>query len=506
MLASSPTCIGALCVHRCASKGLLEDRTSSTSNSACRPRLPKAAEWRLAKPDKILPLPLEGQAESGEQGELEEDSLQREGEDDREYPVEDEFLALAVEAVCEEHEPWTPPNPSWWHTKMAFNTLVEFARLLHDDIISKVDFAYYYEVHQWTEALLADHFALRRTPMDGTDHDWRPLSCTDAAKEPAEAIKQQVSCQFKKIPRPLPGTASTHYILYAFSGHRRPGDMVEWAERLGQQHGIHLAVVTLDIVYDENLCNLREETASNRWCRHLREGRFVAAVGAPPCETWSVARLRAWLAQDGGPAPVRTIDAPWGMTDNSLRLQRQVDCANDLMHTWMTFMALSLCSHTPFLMEHPAPSLKYVLAASIWRTEELGWFKLVEEVRETLIFQGRFGAVAAKPTHLLNYDLPFLSESLARWEDKQCDASRWIELKGKDSKGNFLTAQAKEYPPRLNAAIIDAIAMGIVHAPLATQVLMPAPPENFLSDVGAVLAAQKTSGTERGPDYAPHQI
>ena len=232
----------------------------------------------------------------------------------------------------------------------------------------------------------------------------------------------------------------------------------------------------------------------------------MAAVGAPPCETWSVARLRAWLAQDGGPAPVRTIDEPWGMKDNSLRLQRQVDCANDLMHTWMTFMALSLCSHTPFLMEHPAPSLKYILAASIWRTEELGWFKLVEEVRETLVFQGRFGAVAAKPTHLLTFDLPFLPQALARWEDKQCDASRWIELKGKDSSGNFLTAQAKEYPPRLNAAIIDAIALGIVHEPLATQVLMPPPNESFLSDAGAVLTAQKVSGTERGPDYAPHQI
>ena len=292
---------------------------------------------------------------------------------------------------------------------------------------------------------------------------------------------------------------TSRYILYAFSGHRRPGDMVEWAERLGQRH-------TLDIVYDDSLCNLRDEGACHRWCRHLREGRFVAAVGAPPCETWSVARLRAWLAQDGGPAPVRTIDEPWGMKDNSLRLQRQVDCANDLMHTWMTFMALSLCSHTPFLMEHPAPSLKYVLAASIWRTEELGWFKLVKEVRETLIFQGRFGAVAAKPTHLLTFDLPFLPQALARWEDKQCDASRWIELKGKDSSGNFLTAQAKEYPPRLNAAIIDAIALGIVHAPLATQVLMPPPDESFLSDAGAVLMAQKVSGTERGPDYAPHQI
>ena len=470
------------------------------------PRLPTAEEWRQAKPDKTLPLSLEGDTESGGQEEVADGSSTGEDDQDREHPVEDGILALAVEAVCEEHEPWTPPHPCWWHTKSAFNTLVEFARLLHDDIIAKVDFAYYYEVHQWTEGLLAEHFAARRTPMDVVDHDRHPFPRGESMAEQATEVKCWATCQFVTIPRPLPGTASTHYILYAFSGHRRPGDMVEWAERLGQRHGIHLEVVTLDIVYDDSLCNLRDEGACHRWCRHLREGRFVAAVGAPPCETWSVARLRAWLAQDGGPAPVRTIDEPWGMKNNSLRLQRQVDCANDLMHTWMTFMALSLCSHTPFLMEHPAPSLKYVLAASIWRTEELGWFKLVEEVRETLIFQGRFGAVAAKPTHLLTFDLPFLPQALARWEDKQCDASRWIELKGKDSSGNFLTAQAKEYPPRLNAAIIDAIALGIVHAPLATQVLMPPPDESFLSDAGAVLMAQKVSGTERGPDYAPHQI
>ena len=46
---------------------------------------------------------------------------------------------------------------------------------------------------------------------------------------------------------------STRYILYLYSGHRREGDMIEWAHTLGAQRHMAVEVISLDIVYDAKL-------------------------------------------------------------------------------------------------------------------------------------------------------------------------------------------------------------------------------------------------------------
>ena len=127
---------------------------------------------------------------------------------------------------------------------------------------------------------------------------------------------------------------------------------------------------------------------------------------------------------------------------------------------------------------------------------------MVEKVEEVLIFQGRFGAVAAKPTHLLVFDLPYFRASLAKWEDTSLTAKQWITLKGKADDGSFLTAKAKAYPPNLNAAILEAIVLGVKGHSGKLLRPMTAPPKPFLAHVEAVLTAQKVSGTEMGPDFA----
>lgn len=184
--------------------------------------------------------------------------------------------------------------------------------------------------------------------------------------------EMKVSYSYAHVERALPGTAATHYILYAYAGHRREGDMVEWAEKFSAQYGLQIAVVTLDIVYHSQLCNLRDLAAQAKWCKHMEERRFIAA----PCETWSVARMRGWMLRDGGPPPLRTRQDPWGLAALSAKQQAQVDCANDLMHIWV----LAVKTRTPCLMEHPAPSWRYEDAASIWRTPEMQRIKMIRMV------------------------------------------------------------------------------------------------------------------------------
>ncbi len=467
------------------------------------PVMPDITTWREVKPEKVFPADVE---EDGQQvGEEESDGVwvaEPNHPPNYDYVVQDGHLALIVEKALSGEMPWNPPHKDWWSLPEAYPTLVAFAEYLQDEVVNQVDFEKYYEIFQWTENILTLHFRARRKPMDTVDHEIRQGVPLKHSKTSTQRPPLQVEYRPIEVERALPGTADTHYVLYAYAGHRREGDMVEWAEKFGRQHNMRLAVVTLDIVYHEKLCNLRDGDAQALWCQHLRERRFIAAIGAPPCETWSVARHRAWLEQDGGPPPVRSSSEPWGMKNISARLQAQVDCANDLMHIWLTFLVLSIQTATPCLMEHPAPSLLCELAASIWRTEEMQWVKLVDKVKEILIFQGRFGAVAAKPTHLLVFDLPHLEGCLKRWEDASGSAKPWIALKGRAADGSFLTAMAKAYPSNLNAAIVEAIVLGVKEHPDRLLKTTAAPPKPFLAHVEAVHEAQKVSGTEMGPDFA----
>ena len=167
-------------------------------------------------------------------------------------------------------QPWNPPHEEWWSFPEAYPTSVALAELLQDDVVHRIDFERYYDVFlQWTEHILTLHFQGQRKPLDTVHHDVRqgaqPSRSKAATKEPPALL---VDYRPVAIERALPGTADTHYILYAYSGHRREGDMIEWAEKFGRQHDMRLAVVTLDIVYHDKLCNLRDGDAQALWCQH----------------------------------------------------------------------------------------------------------------------------------------------------------------------------------------------------------------------------------------------
>ena len=76
-------------------------------------------------------------------------------------------------------------------------------------------------------------------------------------------------------------------------------------------NNVDIQVLTIDIVYDAELCDLRSHSAQTLWLDLVRRGRFIGLIAAPPCETWSPPRFRAWLVDgDHRPAPLRLTVTP----------------------------------------------------------------------------------------------------------------------------------------------------------------------------------------------------
>ena len=299
------------------------------------------------------------------------------------------------------------------------------------------------------------------------------------------------------VPRQPSGYGSTIYILYVYSGHRREGDVISWAKQLGSRKGLVIEVITIDVVYDAELCDMRSPRSKELWAKYVAKGYFAALLGAPPCETFSAARLNA--AEDGGPPPVRSLEEPWGMMLNSLRHQKQVLVSNDLMQAWLLLVLEAYDRGTMVLMEHPAPSTHHPSAPSIWKTAELLALQQLPRVEAHLVLQGLFGAASAKPTTFLACHVSNFQSILKQWHDPDVDSRKWIHLKGRNADGSWKTSQGKAYPSRLNAALMDCI---IQQLPGHLSSEETAVDSGFWNHTRTVLHAQEVSGKSMGPDFA----
>lgn len=109
-----------------------------------------------------------------------------------------------------------------------------------------------------------------------------------------------------------------------------------------------------------------------------------------------------------------------------------------------------------------APSKYFEDAPSVWKLAETYWLSLV-----------------------------LCKEALCRWKDPLANPAKWIQFVGKDREGAWTTTQAKAYPSRLNAALVEAVF-------LKAQSNF----DSFLQAVHRVQIAQETSGKEMGADFA----
>ena len=135
-----------------------------------------------------------------------------------------------------------------------------------------------------------------------------------------------------------PGPATTSLFLDRFSvkfslcsGVRREGDIQWWAERCRWPGGIHMTIVSVDIIFHELLGDLTNGAIQDRWLSFLARACVCAACIGPPCSTWSISRWRFYTCQDGGPRPVRSRQLPFGQASLRLREVRENILGNKLL-------------------------------------------------------------------------------------------------------------------------------------------------------------------------------
>ena len=277
------------------------------------------------------------------------------------------------------------------------------------------------------------------------------LAAKLAAKQPpTEATREDLEwqCANSEILDPTgpfvaPQSFGTHrYILHAFSGRRRQGDVQFFLDNLiGDRPGITVHTLSVDIILDAKWGNVADPEVQRFWRHAVRQKWVIGFLGGPPCETWSRAREHAIEHPRGGcrgPRVVRTSQQSWGLPSLSLRELSQVFMGNQLMFFSISIMVELYFTGGCGAMEHPARPKK-AESASIWRTPLLDAFQLLE------FMQGLLGAATAKPTMILALRLPSLAHQICRWRIVD-DVPKGASL-GRGIDGNFKTMVLKEYPP-----------------------------------------------------------
>ena len=218
----------------------------------------------------------------------------------------------------------------------------------------------------------------------------------------------------------------------------------------------------MDVAIDPLRCNLASPDMIRRWIDLAREGRVVAILGGPPCETWSAAR-GAGAERQGQqrPRPLRSPEALWGLPDLSASERQQVDLGNALLRTQLLFLFLARTYGFVALMEHPAKAWWAPAAPSSWSLPEVQHLLTWGDVVLHTVDQCTLGAKSRKPTGLLAVNLPQLARRLADAAGGgRCLPAllhQHIPLCGRAPDGSWMTAQAKVYPAGMCQLLADSV-------------------------------------------------
>eukprot|EP00438_Fugacium_kawagutii_P001273 Skav222103 [mRNA] locus=scaffold4111:20221:23028:- [translate_table: standard] len=320
----------------------------------------------------------------------------------------------------------------------------------------------------------------------------------DPAPEP---VPQAGLRPIKYQPPVLPLHNGKPFVLYFYAGHRREGDLHQCMRELSQAYGMEIELVPLDIVYHARLCDLLDEHAKQFWMAVVASGSCLGLLGAPPCETWSIARWRALLVHDAGPRPVRDVDQPWGLATASYRELHQLLVANSLLQTWLLFAALAATLGISWAMEHPAHAPRLPRAASVWLLPQMAELCRAGAKTRTIL-QGLYGAVSAKPTTFATFAMPAFSECLQRWQQKGVRRQDWVTLCGKDAQGHFRTMAAKAYPRLLNFVLGETYVQRFIQLQAVAPVKDVTTHPGLTQALEEIQAARQCSGTKMGLDFA----
>ena len=303
--------------------------------------------------------------------------------------------------------------------------------------------------------------------------------------------------RFIPVDRPI----KLHQIIvcHLFSGRRRPGDLQDRLEKLRFPEGHQLLTLSVDIIFNETWGNLLRPDTMQLFLRACREGLVTAMVAGPPCETWSVARLRG-LYGDFGPRPLRNADQLAGFSQLSIREVQQVCVANELLGVSLILALAMWMSSGLMIVEHPAEPSHHPSAASIWRTRILHCLMALPRVVRERVHQGLFGAVSSKPTDLLVVTPPPGLTSLFRLHQTRQDIPIGGTI-GKDLHGRYRTAALKEYPEGFCNALAHVVMAHVAHRGSSDQ--LNHCPEDVASKFNSLVGQLDQSVQEFGPDFNP---
>ena len=238
----------------------------------------------------------------------------------------------------------------------------------------------------------------------------------------------------------------TSVFVYIFSGRRRPGDFMSYAQTLGEAFGLNVQILLVDLALSDQH-NMLDKSKCEWLCDMLRRREICAVLVAPPCETWSKARGRPIAGQSDGPRVLRDAASPWGKAGLRRPELQQLATANALMFVTLKICLLCLLKGIMFVMEHPAAPSELALA-TVWRTWPLKWMLSHQAAQLGRIYQSDYQSKYRKPTDLLAIWLPSFWADMQTFVDPT-PAEALRQLEGRDKDG-FTTRWAKEYPPLLN--------------------------------------------------------
>ena len=240
-----------------------------------------------------------------------------------------------------------------------------------------------------------------------------------------------------------------------------------------------------DITNGDAFDLLKEHNRSSLLER-IQSKEFVAVILSPPCGTWS----RAPWANQFGPRPLRSFGEPWGFPWLEGPRLKKVAESNIFIRFCMEVLALLEQSSfvIAFLLEHPenlgaVTSFKKkvrqqwfqkshagVRPASIWQLQEIQALVRHKEVFSRVFHQCALGASSPKPTRILT-SLPSLSSlGFQGWPNLSADGLyqgplpkncacgvQHSQLIAKGADGQFNTAAAAAYPPKMDILFAEAI-------------------------------------------------
>eukprot|EP00438_Fugacium_kawagutii_P028665 Skav214043 [mRNA] locus=scaffold2017:237221:242224:+ [translate_table: standard] len=288
------------------------------------------------------------------------------------------------------------------------------------------------------------------------------------------------------VPRPF---GKLRYILHAYSGRRRYGDVQFFLDKAQTQHdSFIIQILSVDIIIDRDFGDLMNVDTQHFWVSMIQQRFVVGIIAGPPCNTFSKVRKKKIEDEHRGHGPraVRSPQHPWALPSLTLRELSQVFAGNSLLA--FAFLALYelVGSGGIGFLEHAADTEREE-DVSIWKIPVIAALLRFEPVTFQKVTQGHHGFEGAKATGLLGLRLPDLATQLKRW--RLADWHVQGQTTGRAADGSFHSAKLKEYPP-------SAFDSSLGQFPIDTSI---EPPQDFRALCNRLVSS--TRGETIGLDY-----